>query len=216
MNRKPASIRWVNMIISLVLIATFLVIANPQPVAVQAATCASYHTVKSGDTLSAIALQYNTTIEAIAEANNIKAPYTILIDQQLCIPAASGTTDTSTTTGTTTTATTSKTTSPYFTATFLDNFVTIALKSYPKKNTYYVNLIGGRSPTLYRLGLINTLSSTSVQQTYRLPKQLVGGNSLTFCIKNVQFDNVQCTIYNRQDGEYFPGFTWTRTYTVEK
>lgn len=214
MKSKSTSTRWVNSIISILLISVFFLIASPQPIAVQAATCASYYTVKSGDTLSVIALTYNTTVEAIAEANNLKPPYTILIDQQLCIPAASSAPTTGTTTGTTTSTT--KTTTPFFTATFQDNFVTIAVQNYPKKNIYYVNLSGGPLPKLYRMGLINTKSSNSVQQTYRLPKEMVGIRSMTFCLKNVVFDNVQCRTYLRQEGEYVAGFTWSRTVTVDK
>ena len=44
------------------------------------------YTVKPGDTLQAIAIRYDTTIEAIASANNIAAPYLIYAGQVLVIP----------------------------------------------------------------------------------------------------------------------------------
>jgi len=44
------------------------------------------HTVKSGDTLSAIASQYGTTVEAIAEANKLADPNWLTIGQKLVIP----------------------------------------------------------------------------------------------------------------------------------
>ncbi len=44
------------------------------------------HTVKPGDTLQAIAIAYGTTVEAIASANNIAAPYLIYPGQVLVIP----------------------------------------------------------------------------------------------------------------------------------
>lgn len=44
-----------------------------------------YYTVVSGDTLSGIAAKYNTTYQAIAALNNIKAPYVIYPGQKLKI-----------------------------------------------------------------------------------------------------------------------------------
>ena len=44
------------------------------------------YTVKKGDTLSQLALNYNTTVETIAELNNINNPNLIFIGQKLKIP----------------------------------------------------------------------------------------------------------------------------------
>jgi LysM repeat protein len=44
------------------------------------------YTVKSGDTLSAIALRFGTTVKAIADANNIPDPNLIHVGQVLKIP----------------------------------------------------------------------------------------------------------------------------------
>lgn len=44
------------------------------------------YTVRSGDTLSAIARQFDTTIEALARANDIADPNVIDIGQELVIP----------------------------------------------------------------------------------------------------------------------------------
>lgn len=46
------------------------------------------HVVQAGENLYRIALQYNTTVEAIAQANNITNPSLILVGQKLIIPAA--------------------------------------------------------------------------------------------------------------------------------
>lgn len=45
------------------------------------------YTVKSGDTLSGIALKHNTTVEALASTNGIKNPNVIFPGQILHIPA---------------------------------------------------------------------------------------------------------------------------------
>ena len=44
------------------------------------------HTVQRGETLTSIALQYGSTVNRIAEANNIKNVNLIRVGQQLKIP----------------------------------------------------------------------------------------------------------------------------------
>lgn len=44
------------------------------------------HIVKRGDTLSAIAKKYNTTVEALVASNGIKDKNTILVGQVIQIP----------------------------------------------------------------------------------------------------------------------------------
>lgn len=44
---------------------------------------AEYYTVKKGDTLSAIAKKYNTTVDCIAKLNNLSNPNLIIIGQKL-------------------------------------------------------------------------------------------------------------------------------------
>ncbi|WP_414640798.1 LysM peptidoglycan-binding domain-containing protein [Archangium sp.] len=46
----------------------------------------SVHTVRRGDTLSALAKQYNTTVDKLAKANNIKDVNTISVGQKLKLP----------------------------------------------------------------------------------------------------------------------------------
>lgn len=64
---------------------------KPRPKA--ATTTPGIHVVKAGDTLSAIARRYNTTVSALVTANSMaSADVPLRIDQQLRIPAASNTT----------------------------------------------------------------------------------------------------------------------------
>ncbi|KGH67058.1 hypothetical protein X291_01590 [Oenococcus oeni IOEB_C23] len=44
-----------------------------------------YYTVKSGDNLSSIALEYGTTYQKLASLNSIKSPYVIYVGQTLRI-----------------------------------------------------------------------------------------------------------------------------------
>ncbi|MEJ2601581.1 MAG: LysM domain-containing protein [Anaerolineales bacterium] len=71
--------------IVLVLILAFSVTGfAAQPA--QAASCAFYHTVSYGESLSWIGSYYGVSWTAIADANNIKSPYTIFPGNRLCIP----------------------------------------------------------------------------------------------------------------------------------
>lgn len=49
------------------------------------------HVVQRGENLFRIALRYNTTVEAIAAANNIRNPQFIYVGQKLTIPRGGGT-----------------------------------------------------------------------------------------------------------------------------
>ncbi|WP_257447924.1 LysM peptidoglycan-binding domain-containing protein [Archangium lipolyticum] len=44
------------------------------------------HTIRQGDTLSALARKYNTSVDALAKANNIRDPNRIMAGQRLVIP----------------------------------------------------------------------------------------------------------------------------------
>ncbi len=55
------------------------------PVPSPGSGCASYYTVRYGDTLSAIAWRYGTTISALMQANNLYSEF-IRQGQQLCLP----------------------------------------------------------------------------------------------------------------------------------
>jgi LysM repeat protein len=49
-------------------------------------TCRVTYTVRSGDNLFRIALSYDVSVAGIAANNSLKAPYTIHVGQELCVP----------------------------------------------------------------------------------------------------------------------------------
>ena len=65
------------------LVPTQVVVVTATPTAVRGTTT---YVVKAGDTLSAIAAQFGTTVEAIVKANDIKDPDFLSEGQELIIP----------------------------------------------------------------------------------------------------------------------------------
>ncbi|MFQ5593113.1 MAG: LysM peptidoglycan-binding domain-containing protein [Anaerolineae bacterium] len=58
---------------------------TPPPPPQPPADCTPY-TVETGDTLYSIAIRFGSTVQAIAQANNITNPNLIFVGQKLCIP----------------------------------------------------------------------------------------------------------------------------------
>ncbi|HVC83277.1 MAG TPA: LysM peptidoglycan-binding domain-containing protein [Chloroflexota bacterium] len=55
------------------------------------APAGTVYSVQAGDTLSMIAGNYGVSVDALAVANNLSAPFLLTVGQQLVIPAATGT-----------------------------------------------------------------------------------------------------------------------------
>lgn len=157
-----------------------------------AATCSRYHTVASGETLSSIALKYNTTVEEIAAANNLKSPYTIYIGQSLCIPAAAGATPVSTSTaGKTTTGPAIEVTEDQY------GFVTVAAAGMKPKTPYYVRISFYNYSKVIsaKLGTLRTDKNGDGNRTFRIPKAFLNTAKLTICLKNPFTDIATCKPY---------------------
>lgn len=172
---------------ALTLLLAFAAVSLLPPTPAQAATCAATYTVVAGDSLSAIALKYETTVLDIANANGLKEPYTLQIGQKLCIPGTPSSTPTS---GTTTSG--KKLT---FLATFSGNWVTIELKNFPAKSNYYMVANTYGKSARYHLGVLNTQKLATVKKMFQIPKALRSSKKLTLCLKNVRTDAALCYTY---------------------
>jgi LysM repeat protein len=76
--------RFLSLLLALVVaIGVMGVAAQPA----RAASCAFYHTVSAGESLSWIGSYYGVSWPTLAKNNNIKSPYTIYVGQQICIPS---------------------------------------------------------------------------------------------------------------------------------
>ncbi len=123
----------------------------------------TYYTVKSGDTLSAIAAKYNTTVGTLTSWNGISNANLILVGQKLLVKKATVTT--TTTTAKATTSTTSANT--YYTVKSGDTLSAIAAKYGTTVNTLAQNN-SISNVNLIRVGqrlLISKGSSTTATQS---------------------------------------------------
>ncbi len=71
-------------------IANELAAPSPQPTYASAPSRSSTRVVRPGETLYSISRATGASVPAIAEANRLRAPYTLSVGQQLVIPGASG------------------------------------------------------------------------------------------------------------------------------
>lgn len=151
----------------------------------QTVACSTRYTVKSGDTLSAIAFTYDVSVEQIAAANNLTSPYTIFVGQVLCIPASS----TTPTTG----SGTSKST-PGFTVVRTDRQLFITTKNLPNKSYYYVKIRESfrNQGKFTKIGNLRTKKLGDIQRKYQIPRDLRLKPVLQVCLREVKTDKEIC------------------------
>jgi LysM repeat protein len=171
---------------SVLIVLALLVSVVPQPVqAATTATCSKMYTVVTGDTVSKIALQFNVTVQALADANSLKEPYVIVAGQTLCIPGT-------TTTGTTTSGTTS--TAPDFTVTRDGNRIVVKLVNLTPKRPYNIRI----GPNLrtnanwLRLGNVRTNKTGTAEKSFQLPRDYRNRPNYGMCLKDQVTDAVKC------------------------
>ena len=183
-------------LVGILLIAALLAGVLPQvgmaaPLPSVLVTCAKYHNVESGDTLSSISVTYDVSTTEIASANSLVEPYTLFVGQRLCIPGTA-----TTTTGTSTSATTSDKAS--WSVDRDGNFLVINAANFPTKGNYYVKIKKGHMSTdrpWVKLGIFRTKKNTSVERAFRLPKSFNEPAMLTICLKNAKSDALSCLPY---------------------
>lgn len=186
----------VSRLVGVFLIAALLAGALPQagqaaPAPSVSVTCAKYHNVESGDTLSSISVTYDVSTTELAAANNLVEPYTLFVGQRLCIPGTA-----TSTTGTTTSASTSKKAS--WSIDREGNLLIISASNFPTKANYYVKIKKGHLSTdrpWVKLGIFRTKKNTDVARVFRLPKSFFEPAMLTVCLKNAKTDAVSCLPY---------------------
>ena len=122
---------------------------------------ATYYTVQSGDTLSGIAVEYNTTTATLTGLNNLSNPNLIYVGQRLLVKSASTSTATSTASATSTSSTTSATT---YTVKSGDTLSSIA-SSHNTTTAALTSLNSLANPNLIYVGQVLKLANTTTART---------------------------------------------------
>jgi hypothetical protein len=203
MNESPKAVtarRWFAGVLALVILMSLVLVGSIQGVAAQ--SCSTQYKVQSGDTLSSIAVKYNTTVEAIAAANSLTSPYQIYVGQTLCIPAGASVSAT----GTVSSSSSSTSNKPGVTITPNGFYVVTVKTTKMAKNTpYYVRLYSGNNRPVgqgIRLGTIRTDKNGDATKSFGIPVKFYDKNALkwgkfaTICLKNPWNDASNCqTLY---------------------
>lgn len=177
-------------------------IIHAQPVD---ATCAQTYTVKSGDNLTKIAAAYNITWTELANANNLKYPYTIYVGAKLCIPAAgSGASPTPI----------PESSSSNFTATVKGDELTITLKNFPKNTGFFVRVRPSTGSFNYeKIGVLYTNNNGEGKVTLTLTTNaLKNAATLSVCVKNINNSKLDCTTSTKTAAT--PSTTKSGTFTA--
>lgn len=122
---------------------------------------ATYYTVQSGDTLSGIAVEYNTTTATLTSLNNLSNPNLIYVGQRLLVKSASTSTAASTASATSTSSTTSATT---YTVKSGDTLSSIA-SSHNTTTAALTSLNSLANPNLIYVGQVLKLANTTTAST---------------------------------------------------
>lgn len=176
-----------SLIVLLALILAFV------PGTARAATCASYHTAREGDTTVSIAQFYGVKWGSIALANHLKEPFRLTPGQVLCIPEEDvkgkdkekdkDDDDTS---------------SPFdkgtFTVTIYGNRVLLNVSGLPSKNFFVVKareLVPSVSEWS-KLGVLRVDKNKKVSQFFNLPNSMNDSALISVCLKNSTTDELTC------------------------
>jgi len=208
--------RILNKALGLLIVMAIILASVPQfASAATDATCQATYTVKSGDYLVKIAGEYEVTWLDIAEANDLKSPYVLIVGQKLCIPGKSTSGATGGTTGSSGTAS--------FTAAKSQNSLTITTSKFPTKSFYYVKVDDPRDKGIEwnKVGILSTGQETSVKKTFSLPTEFRNAPSVLVCLKNIYTDAQICNnpSYNhgstKSDSGSGSTASWKGTFTVD-
>ncbi|MGV2847865.1 LysM peptidoglycan-binding domain-containing protein [Limosilactobacillus fermentum] len=148
----------------------------------------TYYTVQSGDTLSGIAVEYNTTTATLTSLNNLSNPNLIYVGQRLLVKSASTaaassatSTATSTASATSTSSTTSATT---YTVKSGDTLSSIA-SSHNTTTAALTSLNSLANPNLIYVGQVLKLANTTTASTSSTSSAAsTSSSAMTYTVKS--------------------------------
>lgn len=157
--------------------------------ALAASPCQASHVVRKGDSLGAIAQQYDVRIDELTKANRLYSPYyTIYVGQSLCIPREAP--------GFSGAPKYAAALAADFSARLSQDKLVITTSNFPKSSAYYIK--AGSSPqSAAKIGMFNTKSGGLLQVTVVLPAKLQKASQLVVCLKNNVTDANLCRTARR-------------------
>lgn len=151
-----------------------------------ATTCASYYTIKSGDTTPKIAQTYGMKWGLIAKANDMEYPYKLKVGEKLCIPPLADKTDEKV----------NQADSLKMSAKSTGGSISITIKGISTNTSYIVRVRDGNASVggWYKLGKLSAKKNTTTTLSFSLPKELRSSLYLQVCLKNATTDELACRI----------------------
>ncbi len=187
--------RTIMIVLSALIVMSFSAAVFVQPAA--AVTCKFRHKVEAGETVSSIAALYDISWLDIVEANNLKEPYTLQIDQRLCIPSGSQPSDTGDTED-------GETGGPSLEALLGLRSILVEVNGIAKNTV--VNLRVGNYPSsnMIKIGSFKTDKNGHYKGYFLLPSHdYLQSRNVLVCIKNVWTDEIACDIFPNSGWQYY-------------
>ena len=178
MTHKISPFRRLSILaIGLALVLSMVAAALPQP-AEAAVVCASYYTVKAGDTTVSIAQAFGMKWRKIAEANKLTYPYNLKVGQKLCIPDVNASTSESGTVS----------------VVVRGMNVTVTASKFTARSVFYIKARAGTASVggWYKLGMLKVNKNTTKTVLYTLPTALKTTSLITVCLKEATTDELIC------------------------
>jgi LysM repeat protein len=150
-----------------------------------ASKCATYYTVKSGDTASQIAHTYSLRWADIAKANNMKNDARLKVGQSLCIPAKNPPKGVQTGT---------------MKAGSNGDALNVKMSGFPERSIWYVNVSDAqnRVPGVFKVGQMTVPVNTDVTGWFKLPPELRKTPYLMVCVKNaIKMQKICHQVYHK-------------------
>jgi len=142
-----------------------------------AATCAQYHTVKRGENLYRIGLQYGVSWKVLAEINDLDNPRIIYLGQKLCVSTSGSPANPPV-----------KGEIPTFVISSVvrDQSVTIKTNNFPANDTFVVRMgeMGTRCVNGIKVDQISSGSGDELTLTFNIPASLQGSRQIAIRLES--------------------------------
>ena len=198
-NKSQIVSRVSIILISVLLLTSVFAASFVQPAFAQA--CKFKHKVQPGETLSSIAFDYGADWREIADANKLKEPYVLQVDQVLCIPSGSKPADEVDEDEANTSSS-----GPSMDVLIGLTSMWLEVRGLAKETVY--NLQIGNYPGLYTIKIdrFKTNNNGYYEGWIILPKYYyLQKPKMQVCVKNVWTDEVGCSVFDNphyQTGKY--------------